>query len=61
MNGADSQAVMDYMKKTLPGRIGYMIYLMFILAVLVTGNVLFIGYRNKLNLEQGLIAKGRRF
>lgn len=61
MNGADSQAVMDYMMKYLPGWIGYMIYVLFILAVLVTGIVLFIVYRKKLKLEPGQIAKGRRF
>ena len=61
MNGADSQAVMDYMMKYLPGWIGYMIYVLFILAVLVTGIVLFIVYRKKLKLELGQIAKGRRF
>ena len=61
MNGADSQAVMDYMMKYLPGWIGYMIYVLFILAVLVTGIVLFIVYRKKLKLEAGQIAKGRRF
>ena len=61
MNGADSQAVMDYMMKYLPGWIGYMIYVLFILAVLVTGSVLFIVYRKKLKLEPGQIAKGRRF
>ena len=59
--GADSQAVMDYMMKYLPGWIGYMIYVLFILAVLVTGIVLFIVYRKKLKLEPGQIAKGRRF
>ena len=61
MNGADSQAVMNYMMKYLPGWIGYMIYVLFILAVLVTGIVLFIVYRKKLKLEPGQIAKGRRF
>ena len=49
------------MMKYLPGWIGYMIYVLFILAVLVTGIVLFIVYRKKLKLEPGQIAKGRRF
>ena len=61
MDGADSQAFMDYMMKYLPGWIGYMIYVLFILAVLVTGIVLFIVYRKKLKVEPGQIAKGQRF
>ena len=55
------KVTMDYMMKYLPGWIGYMIYVLFILAVLVTGIVLFIVYRKKLKLEPGQIAKGRRF
>ena len=61
MNGADSQAVMDYMMKYLPGWIGYMIYVLFVLAALVTGIVLFIVFRKKLAVEPGQIAKGQRF
>ena len=61
MNGGDAQAVMDFMMAYLPGWIGYMVYVLFILAVLVTGIVLFIVYRKKLKLEPGQIAKGRRF
>ena len=61
MNGGDAQTVMDFMMAYLPGWIGYMIYVLFILAVLVTGIVLFIVYRKKLKLEPGQIAKGRRF
>ena len=61
MNGADSQAVMDYMMKYLPGWIGYMIYVLFVLAALVTGIMLFIVFRKKLAVEPGQIAKGQRF
>lgn len=59
--GEDSQAFMDYMMKYLPAWIGYMIYVFFILAVLVTGIVLFIVSRRKLAVEPGQIAKGQRF
>ena len=61
MSGADSQAIMDYMMKYLPGWIFYMIYVLFVLAVLVTGIVLFIVFRRKLAVEPGQIAKGQRF
>ena len=61
MNGADSQAMMDYMMKYLPGWILYFVYILFILAVLVTGIVLFIVFRKKLTVEPGQIAKGQRF
>lgn len=61
MNGADSQAIMDYMMKYLPGWIFYFVYVLFILAVLVTGIVLFIVFRKKLAVEPGQIAKGQRF
>ena len=59
--GEDSQAFMDYMMKYLPAWIGYMIYVFYILAVLVTGIVLFIVFRRKLAVEPGQIAKGQRF
>ena len=52
---------MDYMMKYLPGWIGYMIYVLFILAVLVTGIVLFIVYRKKLKFRAGTDCKGTRF
>lgn len=61
MNGADSQAMMDYMMKYLPGWIFYFVYILFILAALVTGIVLFIVFRRKLAVEPGQIAKGQRF
>ncbi len=61
MNGADSQAIMDYMMRYLPGWIFYFVYILFILAVLVTGIVLFIVFRKKLAVEPGQIAKGQRF
>lgn len=61
MSGADSQDIMDYMMKYLPGWIFYMIYVLFVLAVLVTGIVLLIVFRRKLAVEPGQIAKGQRF
>ena len=61
MNGGDPQAVMDYMMRYLPGWIGYMIYVLFVLAALVTGVVLLIVFRKKFALEPGQISKGKRF
>ena len=47
MNGGDAQAVMDFMMAYLPGWIGYMVYVLFILAVVITGIVLFIVFRKR--------------
>lgn len=61
MNGGDTQAVMEFMMQYLPGWIGYMIYVLFILAAVITGIVLFIVFRKRFAVEPGQIAKGRRF
>ena len=61
MNGGDSQEIMDFMMRYLPGWIGYMIYILFILAAVITGLVLLIVFRKKLKVEPGQIAKGQRF
>ena len=61
MNGGDAQAIMDFMMAYLPGWIAYMIYVLFILAALVTGIVLFIVFHKKLAVEPGQIPKGQRF
>lgn len=61
MNGADSQAIMDFVMRYLPGWIGYMIYVLFILTVVITGIVLLIVFRKKLRVEPGQISKGKRF
>lgn len=61
MNGGDSQEIMDFMMRYLPGWIGYMIYILFILAAVITGLVLLIVFRKKLRVEPGQIAKGQRF
>ena len=49
MNGGDAQAVMDFMMAYLPGWIGYMVY------------VLFIVFRKRFALDPGQIPKGQRF
>ena len=59
--GEDSQAFMDYMMKYLPAWIGYMIYVLFILAAVITGIVLFIVFRKRFAVEPGQIPKGQRF
>lgn len=61
MNGGDAQAVMDFMMAYLPGWIGYMVYVLFILAVVITGIVLFIVFRKRFALDPGQIPKGQRF
>ena len=61
MNGGDAQAIMDFMMTYLPGWIGYMIYVLFILAALITGIVLFIVFRKRFVVEPGQIPKGQRF
>lgn len=61
MNGGDAQAIMDFMMTYLPGWIGYMIYVLFILAALITGIVLFIVFRKRFAVEPGQIPKGQRF
>ena len=61
MNGGDAQAVMDFMMAYLPGWIGYMVYVLFILAVVITGIVLFIVFRKRFALDPGHIPKGQRF
>ena len=61
MNGGDSQAIMDFMMKYLPGWIGYMIYVLFIFAMVITGIVLFIVFRKRFAVEPGQITKGQRF
>ena len=61
MNGGDTQAIMEFMMQYLPGWIGYMIYVLFILAAVITGIVLFIVFRKRFAVEPGQIAKGRRF
>ena len=61
MNGGDSQEIMDFMMRYLPGWIGYMTYILFILAAVITGLVLLIVFRKKLRVEPGQIAKGQRF
>ena len=61
MNGGDAEDIMNFMMQYLPGWIGYMIYVLFILAVVITGIVLFIVFRKKFAVEPGQIAKGQRF
>lgn len=61
MNGGDTQAVMDFMMANLPGWIAYMIYVLFILAVFITGIVLFIIFHKKFVVKPGQIPKGMRF
>ena len=61
MNGGDPQEIMDFMMRYLPGWIGYMIYILFILVAVITGLVLLIVFRKKLRVEPGQIAKGQRF
>ena len=61
MNGGDAQAVMDFMMAYLPGWIGYMVYVLFILAVVITGIVLFIVFRKRFALDPEQIPKGQRF
>lgn len=61
MNGGDAQAIMDFMMQYLPGWIGYMIYVLFILAAVITGIVLFIVFRKRFAVEPGQIPKGQRF
>lgn len=61
MNGGDAQAIMDFMMQYLPGWIGYMIYVLFILAAVITGIVLFIVFRKRFAVEPGQISKGQRF
>ncbi len=61
MNGGDTQAIMDFMMANLPGWIAYMIYVLFILAVFVTGIVLFIIFRKKFVVKPGQIPKGMKF
>ena len=61
MNGGDAQAVMDFMMAYLPGWIGYMVYVLFILAVVITGIVLLIVFRKRFALDPGQIPKGQRF
>ena len=41
--------------------IGYMVYVLFILAVVITGIVLFIVFRKRFALDPGQIPKGQRF
>ena len=55
------QAIMDFMMAYLPGWIGYMVYVLFILAVVITGIVLFIVFRKRFALDPGQIPKGQRF
>ena len=59
MNGGDAQAVMDFMMAYLPGWIGYMVYVLFILAAVITGIVLFIVFRKRFALDPGQIPKDR--
>ena len=61
MNGGDAQAIMNFMMQYLPGWIGYMIYVLFILAAVITGIVLFIVFRKRFAVEPGQIPKGQRF
>lgn len=61
MNGGDTQAIMEFMMQYLPGWIGYMIYVLFILAAVITGIVLFIVFRKRFAVEPGQIARGKRF
>ena len=61
MNGGDAQTVMDFMMAYLPGWIGYMVYVLFILAVVITGIVLLIVFRKRFALDPGQIPKGQRF
>ena len=61
MNGGDAQEIMNFMMQYLPGWIGYMIYVLFILAAVITGIVLFIVFRKRFAVEPGQIEKGQRF
>ena len=61
MNGGDAQAIMDFMMAYLPGWIGYMVYVLFILAAVITGIVLFIVFRKRFAVEPGQIPRGQRF
>ena len=55
----DAQAVMDFMMAYLPGWIGYMVYVLFILAVVITGIVLFIVFRKRFALDRDRSPKDR--
>ncbi len=61
MNGGDPEAIMNFMMQYLPGWIGYMVYVLFILAAVITGIVLFIVFRKRFAVEPGQIPKGQRF
>ena len=61
MNGGDAEAIMNFMMQYLPGWIGYMVYVLFILAAVITGIVLFIVFRKRFAVEPGQIPKGQRF
>ncbi len=61
MNGGDPQEIMNFIMQYLPGWIGYMIYVLFILAAVITGIVLFIVFRKRFAVEPGQISKGQRF
>ena len=61
MNGGDTEDIMNFMMQYPPGWIGYMIYVLFILAAVITGIVLFIVFRKRFAVEPGQIPKGQRF
>ena len=61
MNGGDAEAIMNFMMQYLQGWIGYMVYVLFILAAVITGIVLFIVFRKRFAVEPGQIPKGQRF
>lgn len=63
MGGAAPEELMQYYMENLPGWIGYILYVIFILAVVITGIVLLIVYRKRFTLEAGeaAIPKNKRF
>ena len=61
MYGGDALAVLDFLLVYLAGWIGFMVFVLFILAVVITGIVLFIVFRKRFALDPGQIPKGQRF
>ena len=61
MNGGDAGAVTEFVMQYLPGWIAYIVYVIFILAAVITGIVLFIVFRKRFAVEAGQIPKGERF
>jgi len=59
----DMDALMAFMMNYLPGWILYMVYILLVMAVFITGVVLLIVFRKRFVLEQGEVSipKGKRF